>query len=49
VYLDYKTIDFVIEDEEELFSFIHLLNVAWTVKFLSMAYFNLGIKKLEEV
>jgi len=43
VYLDYKTIDFVIEDEDELFSFIHLLNVAWTVIFITLANFNIGI------
>lgn len=31
LYLDYKTIDFVIENEEHLFSFINLVNYVQTV------------------
>ena len=31
MYLDYKTVDFVIDDEEHLFAFINFINVSLTV------------------
>jgi hypothetical protein len=39
----------VIEDEDELFSFIKMVNFAWTVTSITMNDSNIGVSKPEEV
>jgi len=36
IYLDYKTLDFVIEDEDHLFAFINFINFSLTVRIASL-------------
>lgn len=53
MYLDYKTVDFVIDDEEHLFAFINFINVSLTVSnfksVLTDSPSYIGLTKCEEI
>ena len=51
MYLDYKTVDFVINDEEHLFAFINFINVSLTVSNFKSVLTDspyIGLTKCEE-